>query len=167
MSEDYEASIQALKEKNAQLLDEKRKVKAQLEEAAQQLEAVTAERDHSMAELKRITVEQPRAELIESMCVPGMADTAAREINHKFTITDDGDIQNLEGEPVEVDGQPLKYDADGIMALYKSGLCPALGHMLKGRDSSGGGARGGHSSGEIHQMKTEQKAAPRKFGLGA
>ncbi|RKD75789.1 hypothetical protein C8D96_3363, partial [Kushneria marisflavi] len=28
MSEDYEASIQALKEKNAQLLDEKRKVKA-------------------------------------------------------------------------------------------------------------------------------------------
>lgn len=161
--------IQPLKDKNAQLLDEKRKAKAEAAELAEQLAAVQAERDTLAGELRRITIEQPRAEMLAELTVDGMADTARREIEHHFQITDEGEIHR-EGEPVtvEIDGKPtaLKYDAQGIKALHKAGLVPALGHMLKGHGSSGGGATGG---GREHSLPSGKKVppapAPRKFGL--
>lgn len=166
MSEDYEASIQALRDKNAQILDEKRAMKAKLTEATEQLEAVTAERDHSMSELRRITIDQPRAEMIEAATVPGMAETAVREINHHFDITDEGDITDKEGNPVSVDGVALKYDADGVKALYSSGLCPALGHMLKGSGSSGGGATGSRYRDDAGYSQPKKEEQPkRQYGL--
>lgn len=161
--------IQPLKDKNAQLLDEKRKAKAEAAELAEQLAAMQAERDTLAGEIRRITIDQPRAEMLEGITVEGMADTARREIEHHFQITDDGEIQR-DGEPVvvELEGKEtaLKYDAEGINALYKAGLVPALGHMLKGHGSSGGGASGG---GREHNLPSGKKVppapAPRKYGL--
>lgn len=161
--------IQPLKAKNAELLEEKRKAKAEAADLMARLEAVEIERNELADELRRITIDQPRAAMLEELTIDGMADTARREIEHHFQITDDGEIQK-DGEPVvvELEGKQtaLKYDPEGIKALHQAGLVPALGHMLKGNGSSGGGATGG---GREHSLPSGKKVppapAPRKYGL--
>lgn len=159
--------IEKLKNKVAELLEEKRKIKAQLEEVQQTLETVTSERDQAVADVQRITVEQPRGEVFRAVAVDGMADALQRELEHHFEVvrTDDGrDLFHRDGQPVELEGKPVELTEEGINALHDAGLVK-LGAMLKGSQASGGGATGSKGSGTAAAQPKQQAAPTRHFGL--
>ena len=159
--------IDKLKDKVSELLEEKRKIKADRDSLRQQLEAVTAERDQAKAEVQRITVDQPRYEILETAAVDGMAETLRRELEHHFDIVraDDGRdlFHSKNGQPVEIEGEAVELTPEGINRLHDAGLVK-LGSLLKGNQASGGGAQGSKGGGDASSQP--KPAAPRpQFGM--
>lgn len=159
--------IDKLNAKVQQLLEEKRKIKAERDDLQQQLETATTERDQARADVQRITVDQPRAEILQAAAVEGMGDTLRRELEHHFEIvrSDDGrDLFHRDGHPVEIEGEAVELTPEGINRLHDAGLVK-LGSLLKGSQASGGGATG--SKAEASAVPGQRKAAaPRpQFGL--
>lgn len=168
MSEEKDAEIQRLRDKNAALLDEKKKVQAERDELAGALEALEAERDHAQGELRRVTIEQPRRAVIDEIAHrPEVADAVQREIEHHAAIDDSGAMLNSDGEPLtDANGDPLQFGEAAIYHLATT-VAPALMGMIKPANrSSGGGATGsnGRHMADIVKPKRPAEPAPR-FGL--
>lgn len=163
---DEQDQISKLKDKVAELLEEKRKIKADRDSLRAELEAVSAERDQAKAEVQRITIDQPRAEILEAAAVDGMAETLRRELEYHFEIirADDGrDLFHKDGQPVLVDDEPVPFTVEGINRLHDKGLAK-LGSLLKGNQASGGGAQGSKGGGNASSQP--KPAAPRpQFGM--
>lgn len=159
--------IEKLNAKVQQLLEEKRKIKAERDDLQVQLEAVTTERDQAKADVQRITVDQPRADIIGSAAVDGMADTLRRELLHHFDIvrSDDGrDLFHREGQPVVIDEQPVELSTEGINRLHDAGLVK-LGSLLKGSQASGGNAQGSKGRDTAAGQRKTAPAPRPQFGL--
>ena len=164
--EQLQSEIEKLRDKNAQLISEKRKAQGERDSLQEQLQTITTERDAALSEVKRITIDLPRADVLESVAVDGMSEVLQRELEHHFDIvrSDDGkDVFHKDGQPVEVEGKAVEFSADGIRVLYeKAGL--KIGAMLKGSGATGGGATGTGIG-----VRTESKQQPRQqnaqFGL--
>lgn len=159
---------QKLKDKVSQLIEEKRKVQAERDELRSQVEALMGERDHAKNELTRITIDQPRAELLEAVAVDGMADVLRRELEHHFDIVrgEDGRdwFQTKDGEPVTIENTPVEFTAEGVHALYeKAGV--KIGSMIKGSGAAGGGARGGSRNGYTPSPAKTTTRPNDSFGL--
>ncbi|RBP69604.1 hypothetical protein [Marinobacter nauticus] len=176
--EELKAEVERLRAKNAQLLDEKKKVAGGAESLTAELEALTKERDEAKAELHRLTVELPRMNTLEEVAMPNMADTLLREISHHFDIGEGETLISKEtGEPLQVEvpsgksGKPetvaVKLDEIGIRRLYECKVIPAIGAMIKGSGASGGGAKGagGVYSTTTPQPSQSQAGQTRRFGL--
>lgn len=174
--ESLREEVEALKAKNAQLLDERKKGKGNVAELEERLQKAEQERDALSARLHEVLVEAPRQEMMSELCVEGMAGAAMREIEHHFdVIEEDGKqlLRNKDGSPVEIetkgdDGQmvtvALELDHKGIEALYEHNIVPALGRMLKGSPASGGGAPGSMGSGPVASTKPRQQTE-QSFGI--
>ncbi|WP_417522344.1 hypothetical protein [Marinobacter sp.] len=171
---ELKAEIEKLREKNAQLLNEKKKTAGSKDELAAQLEAITQERDEAKAELHRLTVEAPRWETLEQVAMPNMADTLLREILHYFDIGEGEALISKEtGEQFQITDPdqtgsekavPVKLDEDGIRMLYAHKVIPAVGAMIKGSGATGGGATGGRTPISTQPEPYNQKST-RRFGL--
>tara|TARA_R110001592_G_scaffold44411_1_gene142955 strand:- start:494 stop:1009 length:516 start_codon:yes stop_codon:yes gene_type:complete len=165
--EELQAQIEKLKEKNFQLLDEKKKAQTQRDELAAEMEPLEKERDHLWGEIRRITVEQPRQELFEQVAMPDMAGAFERELTHHFDIArnDDGEdvLLNKDGSPLMLGEEPAKLSADTLGKLYKDGHIKALGALMKGSGATGGGATG---AGTPHGSTSTKSPEPaRQFGM--
>lgn len=161
--DELKETIERLKAKNAQLLEEKRKIKEEREALATQLEAAHKDAEAAKGELQRITVDQPRFEVLEAVAVPGMADVLQREIDHHFTVVraDDGRdwFQTKDGQPVEIEGKPVEFSPEGITGLHtKNGL--KIGSMLRGSGATGGGAIGNTHNGTPGNAPKTQTQRP-------
>jgi hypothetical protein len=144
-----------VKAKNAELLDElktarKSRATDALQERAQALESEKTELEQRVYHYE---VEKPRVEMMKRLAVSDtLAEVAMREILHRFDIGEDDALLNKDGSPLMIEEKdrsgdvignlPLKFDDDGVEALYKHGILPVLGHMLRGSQASGGGAPG-------------------------
>lgn len=163
--EEMKEGLEKLKSKNYQILEEKKKAQAERDELKQQLAATITERNLAQSELKRITVDQPRAEVLESIAVDGMAETLKRELEHHFEIVraDDGtDLFHKDGKPVELDGKPVAFSAEGIQKINEKGIIK-IGSLIRGRGASGGNAQGGT---KVTTNSTANNSAPRsQFGF--
>ena len=170
--EELQAQIEKLKEKNYQLLDEKKKVQADKDELAAQLEPLEKERDHLWTEIQRITVEQPRQELFEYVAMPDMAGAFERELTHHYDIgrNDAGEdiLLNKDGSPLVFEGseEPAKLNQETLSKLYDDGLVKTIGGLMKGFGPSGGGAMGSHGSPSSSAPGPSKHPAPaRQFGM--
>lgn len=176
--EDLQAEVEKLRTKNAQLLHEKKQVTGERDQLKEQVEAVTGERDESARELQRITVAQPRLDMVEEKAAPGMAGPLWREINHHFDVVSvEGRdmLQHKDGSPVTIAGKdettgeevqkPVAFDPAGLDTLYDAGLVPGIGSMILGSQASGGGAPGSAGSGTVNQHKTNPPAKGAGFGF--
>lgn len=167
MSESNE-EIQRLRDKAATLLDEKKQMQAQRDELAAQVETLTAERDSALSDLRRVTVEQPRREVIDAVAAtPAHAGAVEREIMQHVTVADDGSFLDKDGEPLTgTDGEPLTFSEAGIHALADDAV-PVLRSLIKPRGlASGGGAPGSTGCRPAQPDKTPRADRPTQaFGL--
>ncbi|PAU81044.1 hypothetical protein CK501_05635 [Halovibrio salipaludis] len=170
--EQLQEEVQKLRDKNKQLLNEKKTIQGERDQLADKVQGLESERDNLSGELNRITIEQPRREILEDVSVPDMTDTLQRELDHHFDIerTDDGRdiLKHKDGTPVTVEeeGEALELNRDGLHALFDKGVLPSLGRMLLGSQSTGGGAPGNMGGGP--PPSTGQKQPPRpdgRFGM--
>lgn len=165
--EQLENEIQKLREKNVQLLSEKKQVQAQRDEAKSQLDAVSAERDDLAEKYNYLTVELPRQDVLEQVAMPGASDMLYRELTHHFNIAKDEEgqdvFQDKEGNPLEVEGEPVPFTADGIKTLYESGVMQTIGHLLAGSRACGGGA--GNTSASPTNIPRKEGSEVMRFGL--
>lgn len=157
---DQQDEIQKLLDAKNQILDEKKQLKRAFEELQTKLDEVTGERDAVRADLERITIHQPRQELLEQVATEGRAGMLERELLHHFDLVrlDDGqDVLQKDGETV------ASFSPEGIDKLHKDGLVPGIGALLRGSGASGGGATGGSVNGAATTRTTQNKASG--FGL--
>lgn len=159
--EDLKQQIEKLQAKNYQILDEKKKAQAQRDEAQAALEGMAKERDEYAQQVQRITIEQPRQELFESVAMPDMAGAFERELLHHFDIE-----RNENGADVLVaksgEADPLPLTADNLQKLYDDGVVRSLGALMKGSGMSGGGATGGSGG----HATVPKRQAPQKVQFG-
>ncbi|MBQ0834457.1 hypothetical protein [Marinobacter sp.] len=159
--EDLKQQIEKLQAKNYQILDEKKKAQAQRDEAFDSIEALTTQLEEAKLEVQRITVEQPRQELFESVAMPDMAGAFERELLHHFDIE-----RNENGADVLVaksgDTDPLPLTAENLHKLYDDGVVRSLGALMKGSGMSGGGATGGSGG----HATVPKRQAPQKVQFG-
>lgn len=160
--------LQKLRDKVSQLIEEKRRVQTERDGLREQMATLTDERDQARQEVTRITIDQPRANILESIAVEGMADVLQREIEHHYDVVrgdDDKDwLKTKEGQPVEIEGQPVGFTAEGINRLYEKGGLK-IGSMLRGTGNTGGGAMGGSTNAQTGNAKTSSNANRSNFGL--
>ena len=182
--EELQAENEALKTKNAELLDEvkKAKVSRAKEGLQEKIDALEAEKAEMEKRLHYHDVEKPRMDLMNSI-TPNehLAGAAMREILHHYDIGEDGGLLNKQnGAPVtieveidkygNVERQPLSFDEAGINNLYMHGILPSLGSMLNGSKASGGGAPGNNGrdttprNPEPEKKPEKQEPAP-AFGM--
>ncbi|WP_417579048.1 hypothetical protein [Nitrincola sp.] len=166
--EELKEGLEKLKNKNAQLLDEKKKVQAERDELKALLDSTEQAKAEALAEVKRITIDQPRAEVIETIAAEGMADMLKRELEHHFEIVrmENGkDVFQKDGEPVQIEGATVEFSEEGINKLYKAGTLKSLGRLIKGRQAAGGGAVGGTKEAFTGQPQNSNPAPRQQFGL--
>lgn len=159
MSEQQD-EIQKLADAKNQILDEKKQLKRAFEELQAKLEQVTGERDAAQGELERITIHQPRQELLEQVAAEGRAGMLERELLHHYELvrTDDGqDVLQKDGETI------APFSPEGIDKLHKDELIPGIGALLRGSGATGGGATGGSVNGTVTTRTPETKGSA--FGL--
>jgi len=159
--------IQKLQDKNTQLIAEKRKAQSERDEVAERLASVEKERDEVAGKYHHLTVELPRQEVLESVAVDGAADLLWRELTHHYDVVrnDEGQdvLHDKEGQPLELNGQPLLLDVDGIRKLHESGRVRTIGNLIKGSGATGGGATGGSRS--TPRQAKPSADAPVRFGM--
>lgn len=165
--EQLQEELDKLKDKNAQLIAEKRKAQSERDEVAERLASVEKERDEVAGKYKHLTVDLPRQDMLESVAMPGMSEVLQRELGHHYDIVraEDGKdyFHGKDGQPLELEGKPVEFSADGITSLYnKCGL--PIGAMLRGSGATGGGATGGKRT---HQERPSDRPAapPVRFGM--
>ena len=167
-TEQLQEELDKLKDKNTQLLAEKRKAQTERDELAERLASVEQERDTVAGKYHHLTVEMPRQDILESVAVDGAADLLWRELTHHYDVVraEDGQdvLHDKEGQPLEIKGKPVLLDRDGIRRLWESGSLPSIGRLILGLGSVGGGATGTGIG-----VRTESKQQPRQqnaqFGL--
>jgi FtsZ-binding cell division protein ZapB len=175
--EELKDEIEKLKAKNYEIVGEKRKAKADGEAATAELEQAQKERDEAKAELRRVTVDLPRQNMLEEIAMPNMADTLLREITHHYDIGEGDALLSREtGEPLQLEipnkatGQndlvPVKLDQDGINRIAENKLIPSIRAMIKGSGATGGGAAGAGKHMDATKTGNQSEAAQtRRFGL--
>lgn len=170
--EQLQEEVQKLRDKNKQLLNEKKNVQTERDELADKLQGVESERDHLSSEVNRITVEQPRREILEKAAAPEMADTLERELHHHFDIerTDDGRdiLKHKDGTPVTAteEGEALEFTREGLHELFDKNILRSIGRMILGSQSTGGGAPGNKSGGLPPSPGQKQPPRPDgRFGM--
>lgn len=166
--EQLQDEIQKLKDKNTQLLSEKRAAVAQRDEMAEKLAAVEKQRDETTARLDYLTIQLPRDEILQAAAVEDSAEILWRELSHHVDVVRDDDGQDYlhdkEGKRLEHEGQPVKFDVKGLNALYDSGAVKTIGRLLKSSGATGGGATGARYRGYTTTDKAPT-AKPSGFGL--
>lgn len=166
--EQLQDEIQKLKDKNTQLLSEKRAAVAQRDEMAEKLAAVEKQRDETTARLDYLTIQLPRDEILQAAAVEDSAEILWRELSHHVDVVRDDDGQDYfhdkEGKRLEHQGQPVKFDVKGLNALYDSGAVKTIGRLLKSSGATGGGATGARYRGYTTTDKAPT-AKPSGFGL--
>lgn len=166
--EQLQDEIQKLKDKNTQLLSEKRAAVAQRDEMAEKLAAVEKERDETTARLDYLTIQLPRDEILQAAAVEDSAEILWRELSHHVDVVRDDDGQDYfhdkEGKRLEHEGQPVTLTVKGLNALYDSGAVKTIGRLLKSSGATGGGATGSRYRGYTTTDKAPT-AKPSGFGL--
>lgn len=165
--EQLQEELDKLKDKNSQLIAEKRKAQAEREEVAERLASVEKERDEVAGKYKHLTVDLPRMDLLEEVGMPGASELLWRELNHHYDVVraDDGQdyFHHKEGERLELEGKPVKFDKAGIHALYDTDTVKTIGRLIKGDGISGGGATGATAR---RLSSTNKPEAPKpQFGM--
>lgn len=167
--EQLQDEIQKLKDKNTQLLSEKRAAVAQRDEMAEKLAAVEKERDETTARLDYLTIQLPRDEILQAAAVEDAAEMLWRELSHHVDVVRDDDGQDYlhdkEGKRLEYEGQPVKFDVKGVRSLYESGTVKTIGRLIKGSGATGGGATGGSRYRGYTTTDKAPTAKPSGFGL--
>lgn len=176
-TEDLQVEVEKLRDKNAQLLSEKKQVVGERDDLAAAVEALEAERDHARGEIQRITVDQPRLDMLEDCAAPGMAAVLQRELYHHYdVVTQDGRdvLHHKDGTPVttaiadsstgEEVQKPVAFDPAGLDTLHDSDLLPGIGSMLRGSQASGGNAPGS-TGGAPGQPSMDSRAKGVNFGF--
>lgn len=165
--EQLQDEIQKLKDKNTQLLNEKRAAVAQRDEMAEKLAAAEKQRDETTARLDYLTIQLPRDEILQAAAVEDSAETLWRELSHHVDVVRDDDGQDYfhdkEGKRLEHEGQPVKFDVKGVRSLYDSGAVKTIGRLLKSSGATGGGATGAGRA--YHTTDKAPTAKPSGFGL--
>lgn len=154
-----EHNLQGLLDAKNALLDEKKTLKAKFDELQAHYEQVVAERDNALSEVERITIKQPRQELLESVAAEGRAGMLERELLHHFELVrlEDGtDALQRDGEVI------APFTQEGLDRLHKDNLLPGIGSLLKGSGATGGGAAG---AGRAIKTTPSRKPAQSAFGL--
>lgn len=161
--------IQKLKDKNTQLLNEKRAAQTQRDELAEKLADTETRLGESSARLEYLTIKLPRDEILEAACMPGAADMLWRELTHHYDVvrTDDGQdvLHQKDGQPLEIKGAPVCLTVEGLGSLYDSGALKTIGSLLKGSGATGGGAIGGRGT-HLSHTNQQKAAAPKASGFG-
>lgn len=166
--EQLQDEIQKLKDKNTQLLSEKRAAVAQRDEMAEKLAAAEKQRDETTARLDYLTIQLPRDEILQAAAVEDSAEILWRELSHHVDVVRDDDGQDYfhdkEGKRLEHEGQPVTLTVKGLNALYDSGAVKTIGRLLKSSGATGGGATGSRYRGYTTTDKAPT-AKPSGFGL--
>lgn len=161
--------IQKLKDKNTQLLNEKRAAQTQRDELADKLADTETRLGESSARLDYLTIQLPREEILEAASMPGAADMLWRELNHHFDVVRAEDGQDVlhqkDGQPLEIKGAPVCLTVEGLGSLFDSGTLKTIGRLLKGNGPRGGGAVGGRTA-YASPTGTTKPAAPKESGFG-
>ena len=166
--EQLQDEIQKLKDKNTQLLSEKRAAVAQRDEMAEKLAAAEKQRDETTARLDYLTIQLPRDEILQAAAAEDSAEMLWRELSHHVDVVRDDDGQDYfhdkEGKRLEHEGQPVTLTVKGLNALYDSGTVKTIGRLLKSSGATGGGATGSRYRGYTTTDKAPT-AKPSGFGL--
>ena len=164
--EQLQEEIVKLKDKNTQLLAEKRSAQAQRDEIAEKLAAVEQDHKATADRLEYLTVQLPREEVLEQVGMPNYGPSLWREITYHFEVVRNDDGQDMlhdkEGQPLLLDDKPVAFDVAGIRKLYESGTLPTIGAMIKGGGATGGGATGGKPT---MQKTGQQEQKATQFGM--
>ena len=164
--ESLQVEIEKLKDKNTQLLNEKRAMQAQRDDLAEKLAAADELLGITTDRLEYITVQLPRNEVLEQCAVSGSAELLGRELNYHFDIVRGEDGRDMlhtkTGEPATVQGDPVELTEQGIRSLYESGALKTIGSLLKSSGATGGGA-----TGSVGQFSTlPQRSTPKAVQFG-
>lgn len=164
--DELKAEVTKLNDKITQVIGEKRRVQSERDELAATLETLQAEHQTTQDRLEDLTIHGPRMNTISEIAADGMQNLLWRELNHNFDIerTEDGDIlKTKEGEPVTIDGKPVKLSVEGINLLSDHKLMGGIDSMIKGTGATGGGAIGNKGTAPAHSAP--QSPQRMQFGM--
>ena len=157
--------LERLRTKNAELLAELKKVKAERDGLTTRVEA----QDTEITDYK---FNKPVADLLSKVLVSSKYSSQELAEHFTFALNDAGvlEMRDLEGKQVEVsekvDGKtvtrPIKCEEDEVWR-YLAHDYGKLNHIVRSSGASGGGASGSRSTPSAPQSRSEQK--PSEFGL--
>ncbi|HZX76161.1 hypothetical protein [Lysobacter sp.] len=186
--EALQVEIDALRTQNAELLAEAKAAKRQLRDQAEQVQALTTERDQALTQVRELAVGQPVRQMLERISVaPDVLQVMLDKHGYQFAHEDgrivvrdkDGGIPKIwergsggKGEPREV----VFTEADLTTMLCEAWAEPSnrsptaneFGHLIKAPNSlaTGGGAGFPWRSGSSSRPRQNPPAAPAPSGLG-
>lgn len=157
--------LERLRAKNAELLTELKKVKAERD-------GLTAKVEAQDAEITDYKFNKPVADLLSKVLVSSKYSSQELAEHFTFALNDAGslEIRDTEGNQVQVtekvDGKtvtrPIKCEEDELWR-YLTHDYGKLNHIVRSSKASGGGAPGARPTMNAPQSRSEQK--PSEFGL--
>lgn len=157
--------LERLRAKNAELLTELKKVKAERDGLTTKVEAQDAE-------ITEYKFNKPVADLLSKVLVSSKYSSQELAEHFTFALNDAGvlEMRDLDGKPVEVsekvDGKtvtrPIKCEETELWR-YLAHDYGKLNHIVRASGASGGGASGSRTTASAPKSRSEQK--PSEFGL--
>lgn len=157
--------LERLRAKNAELLTELKKVKAERDGLTTKVEAQDAE-------ITEYKFNKPVADLLSKVLVSSKYSSQELAEHFTFALNDAGvlEMRDLDGKPVEVsekvDGKtvtrPIKCEETELWR-YLAHDYGKLNHIVRASGASGGGATGSRATASAPKSRSEQK--PSEFGL--
>lgn len=150
----HEREIESLRNHNAELLTELKAAKASAKSLAEQVEALTAERDAARTEVRNLSVEQPVSAMLERIgAAPDILRLALDKHGLRFDLVD-GKVTLLDADgerPTVADAKgvqrPVEFTADDLAdylapknAVQWDARQREFACLLKGTGVSGSGA---------------------------
>ncbi len=154
--------------KRDELLGEVRALKAKLAEVTAERDAMAAAKGKCEADLKALTIDRPTDDILTQIAVlPVRFVRPLFDEHFSVQLDEAGQLQFLtaDGQPVQIDGRDAVFSAGDIQTAM--GAIEEFKSVVKGNQSSGGGAPGGgrgHVSTEPVKPKKPERVAP-AFGL--
>ena len=160
--------LQALRDKNVQLLDEVKRAKAAAKEAQAALDALQAERDAAVADVRALRLDGPVDALMDAVSIDAELYRSIFGRHYQFAMDDTGAvvIQDSEGKPATIgkgdSARPATTSPADVIEL--AAATPDAEKLQRLRHPSGGGAV---ESRRVTIPKTEAKPveAPSPYGL--
>lgn len=162
MTDELQAEIDRLREHNEKLLNEKKAATAQVTK-------LEAERDKLTAQIEQRD-QAPINDVFESLAGENFANYLRQEFGRDFQVSknDDGrlEVHDLDGKPVELDGEPCAFTAANIRKLATDREMTNLNSLILAPQNGGGGAHTARGTGAVSQPDNRKKTSEKsQFGL--
>ena len=159
---ELQAEIDRLREHNEKLLNEKKAATAQVTK-------LEAERDKLTAQIEQRD-QAPINDVFENLAGENFANYLRQEFGRDFQVSknDDGrlEVHDLDGKPVELDGEPCAFTPANIRRLADERGMTNLNGLILARQNGGGGAQAGSGMRTATQPDNRKKTSDKsQFGL--